>query len=174
MARRFTRGNGRSRPRSTFWLRSDAASGGAIFKTLVGSACVLDQFISTSTVDETIVRTRGSLVIQSDQNAASEEPFGAYGVAIVSEQARAIGPTAIPCPYTDADSDKWLVHGYWAAPLLFGSAIGSQNVSQRFEFDSKAMRKIVPGEEVVFMLEDASVHGAKYTLNFAMLFKTSS
>ena len=174
MARRFTRGRA-GRPRSTFWLRTDLGSGGAFWKSLGAATAVIDQSLAGVGSDLTIVRTRGMLGVKSDQVAATEEPFGAYGVAIVSEQALAIGATAVPLPYTDADSDQWLVHGYFMADVTAGDATGFTPLATRTDFDSKAMRKIVPGESVVFMLENgSSADGMVYTYNFAMLFKTSA
>ncbi len=52
----------------------------------------------------TIVRTRGLLIVQSDQVAATEQPFGALGLSVVTDQASAIGISAVPTPITDAGS----------------------------------------------------------------------
>ena len=165
--RRFSR----PQKRGTFWLRTDAASGGAGFKALGASTSVIDQSLSGGGLI-TIVRTRGMIQAISDQEVAAESPFGAFGIAIVSAQALAVGVTAIPTPYTDADSDLWFVHGYWAAPLGFGDATGFANISQRVDFDSKAMRKFSEDEAVVMVIENATVVGAEYLFNFAMLFKS--
>ena len=155
----------------TEWARTDAASGGTAFKALAGGAAVLDQSIVTDD-PITLIRTRGMIVVQSDQQAGDENPFGAFGICVVSAQAFAIGITAIPTPYTDADSDLWFVHGYFAAPLAFADATGFANVSQRVDFDSKAMRRMSPDEVGVAVIENGTAaEGLSYTFNFAILAK---
>ncbi len=60
---------------------------------LPGAAIVFDQFFSTGALQAigalpcTIVRTRGLLVVNSDQVTGAERAFGAMGMAIVSDQA---------------------------------------------------------------------------------------
>ncbi len=66
----------------------------------------------------TIVRTRGSMILSSDQNAATEDQQVKFGVAIVSRQAIAIGVTAVPTPVTDADSDMFFVYEELASRAL--------------------------------------------------------
>ena len=142
-----------------------------MYKTLAAGTSILDQ---TATDDQpvTIIRTRGMLNVISDTVVASEQPFGAFGLAVVSDQAVAIGVTAIPTPYTDADSDLWFVHGYFAAPTAFGTSVGFANVSMNVEFDSKAMRRMSQDETVVVVIENGSgAAGALFTFNFALLVK---
>ncbi len=171
MARRFTRSTRGGPKRLTDWVCTDAASGGTAYKSLAAGAAVLDQSVASDS-PETLIRTHGSLNVQTDQDGADEEAFGAYGMCVVSNQAFAIGVTAIPTPYTDADSDLWFVHGYWYAPVRFGTAVGFQNVSQTFSFDSKAMRRVSPDETIVIVLENGSgANGIVYSYNFGMLFK---
>jgi hypothetical protein len=110
--------------------------------------------------------------IISDQNGADEQAFGAYGLAVVSAQAVAIGITAVPTPYTDADSDLWFVHGYWSCPVQFGSSVGFSNISERIDFDSKAMRVVSPDETIIVVIENGHAsQGALYTFNIALLSK---
>ena len=58
----------------------------------------------------TVVRTRGLIGLRSDQAAASEEQAIGYGKAVVSDQAVAIGITAVPTPVTDSGSDYFHVY----------------------------------------------------------------
>ena len=168
MARR----HGNSSPqRLTQWVRTDAGSGGTGYKSLAVGSAVIDQSLPFTTA-ATIIRTRGSVSTVSDQVAANEAPFGAYGICVVSNQAFAIGITAIPTPYTDADSDLWFVHGYWYCPFAFGSAVGFNNVSQRTDFDSKVMRRISEDETVVMVMENGDATGGiSYRFDFATLIK---
>jgi hypothetical protein len=123
---------------------------------------------------ETIIRSLGLFTVQSDQTAGDEEPFGAVGVAIVSDQAVAIGVTAIPTPYTDATSDLWLLHQFWAAPLAQDSAAAFGDISRQYELHSKAMRKLSPDETVVLVVENGSASaGVLFNLDMRILAKLS-
>ncbi len=119
----------------------------------------------------TIVRTRGLILVESDQIAANEQPFGAYGLAVVSDQAVAVGLTAVPTPYTDQFSDLWFMHQFWAAPWKFNtSGAASQTILQ---FDSKAMRKVEDGQDVVAVFENGNTSfGCRYIAIWRMLVKT--
>ena len=102
----------------------------------------------------TIVRTRMRLSIQSDQTAGSEDQIGAFGIAVVSDQAVAIGITAVPQPVTDLDSDLWLAHQYLNSSLGLNTAVGfDAQFASTFDLDSKAMRKVEDGQDVVFVKE---------------------
>jgi len=120
----------------------------------------------------TITRTVGELVIRSDQAAAVEFPFGAVGGMVVSDKAVATGATAIPDPTTEVSSDEWFLYFPWGAP---GDA--STNVGQRpahYPFDSRAQRKVVDGEQIVFVVGNANgTDGASFFLNLRMLVKLS-
>ncbi len=58
----------------------------------------------------TIIRTVGMFSMVSDQVAAQEDPFGAYGLAVVSDQARVAGVASVPSPITDQNSDLWFMY----------------------------------------------------------------
>ena len=155
--------------RLTEWLFSADSDA----TTLLGAGtAVLDQSVSGATIDEigpaTIVRTRGELWVASDQASSSEEPFGAMGFAVVSEQARVAGVTAVPTPITEEGSEKWFIWQSWLAYFATGQGV----TWQRYSFDSKAMRKIADGDAIVVVLENASaVFGAEFILKFRMLVK---
>jgi len=104
----------------------------------------------------TIVRTRGTLHVDSDQNAATEIPFGALGFAVVSDQASAIGVTAVPTPIVDAGSSLFFSWTPWTCMLRFADATGIQYSPNTFEFDSKAMRKVEVGEDLIVSFENGS------------------
>ena len=158
----------RSNRRKTFWLASAVVTART---ALPQASVVLDQ--SFSFIEpHTIVRTRGSIWWGSDQEGSDEEPFGALGMAVVRTQAAAIGITALPTPGTDADSDSFFLY----QPLLQSvvaagtPATVAFNAMARFDFDSKAMRKVNDGDTVAIVLENSSAaDGAVYLLNFRML-----
>ncbi len=58
----------------------------------------------------TVIRARGAMYLKSDQTAAAEDQAVGLGMAIVSDQAVAIGVTAVPTPDTDGGSDLWFVY----------------------------------------------------------------
>ena len=154
MARkRFFRGG--RQVRETMWITLDAtstnfasASSAALILSLNAGGLALRPF--------TIVRTRGNWIVRSDQNAVTEFYQVGLGVAVVSEQASAIGVTAVPTPFTDLGSDLFMVHQIQAGAIQVASAVGFQNI-QSVDYDSKAMRKVNDDQDVVVLLETSSV-----------------
>ena len=90
----------------------------------------------------TIVRTRLTVLFESDQNAVTERPTGFLGAIVVKDQAVAIGITALPVPGTDADASWFLWQGMMNSHV-FGSAVGFDgNAGSFYEIDTKSMRKV--------------------------------
>ncbi len=171
MARRTI--HGRSRPPT---LRQWTATVPETqFVALAAATAVIDStFITSGAAPETILRSRGLLTVITDQAASSEQPFGAFGICVVSDQAIAAGIGSIPTPYTEPESDLWLLHQFFAAPMVFGSAIGFAALGQSYELDSKAMRKVGEDQTVVFVMENGnSTDGLLYRLDMRVLSKLS-
>ncbi len=105
----------------------------------------------------TIVRTRGWLFIGSDQ-IANIEPYGmSLGFSVVSDQALAIGITAVPTPETDADSDAFWVYESMTGEMKLISAAGfADPAGQGKDYDSRAMRKVEDGFDMAFVIETNS------------------
>ncbi len=170
MARRFHR-SGSTRPkRETLWIAlgflidtTDASS--IIISSLNAAALALRPF--------TVVRTHISYEFGSDQNAASEVQSGAIAMAVVSDQASAIGVTAVPTPTTDIGSDLFFVHEIMFNTLVVSDATGKNfRTSQTGKVDSKAMRRVVEGEDIVFVFESSALSsGATITTAGRMLVK---
>ncbi len=122
----------------------------------------------------TIVRTYFNYHIRSDQVAAIEEYQTAVGMCVVSDQASAIGVTAVPTPFTDLGSDLWFVHSIMANQFLFLDATGSNpNSGVSKDIDSKAMRKVEDGQDVVVVLENSSISAGCVVISAGrMLIKT--
>jgi len=139
---------GGSMRRETLWFghtftdTTITAAGGTILTSANAALLALRPF--------TIVRTRLESFVRSDQAAAAEVFIGAYGQCIVSDQASAIGVSAVPTPVTDLSSDLWFVHQPFAG--VFESGTGTNN-GWRYEIDSKAMRKVQEGEDLVTVVE---------------------
>ncbi len=151
-------------PRSTEWVASVDRTA---LVTLAAGTASLDQSFNIAE-PSTVVRVRGELWIASDQASANEGPFGALGFAIVSDQASAIGVTAVPTPIADQSSDLFFVH----QPFQGFFATGQGKTWQRHTFDSRAMRKVNEAETVVVVIENAeATFGLDYILIFRMLVK---
>ena len=102
----------------------------------------------------TIIRTRGVLNLSSDQVAATEPYLAAFGMAVVSDQALAVGVTAVPTPINEAGSDLWFLYESLTGAFTFGDATGRIDSAGTFkEFDSKAMRKVEDGQDLAIVME---------------------
>ena len=149
MARRHTM---RSRivasGRKTFWFAAvhvesnmAAASTAVIQTSLNAAALALRPF--------TIVRTRGYFHVRSDQISASEDQDVCYGEIVVSDQAVAIGVTAVPISCTDSQS-SWHVYESMSSRFSFVSGVGFDPAGGILtRFDSKAMRKVEEGQDLI-------------------------
>ncbi len=110
------------------------------------------------------------LWVRSDQVAALESPFGAVGVAVVSDEASALGITALPQPYQNQDSGLWFVHQFWAV----SQGADARVTFNHFSIDSKAMRKVDVGQDIVELVENASgADGVQFIWSSRMLIKTN-
>ena len=168
MARRFRnfRSNMVRSGRKTFWLaglhvRSTMSAGSTaiLVTSLNAAALALRPF--------TIVRTRGVFGVISDQVAVTEDAIVAYGETVITDQAVAIGVTAIPTPITDSGADWFVFDTSWAR-LQFASAVNVHNefIALR-DIDSKAMRKVDEGQDLVTVIETASISSGAIVVSFS-------
>ncbi len=159
--------------RATNWVRlvptartTVALSTKALFTSLT---------LSNSGIGETVIRTRGSVSISSDQAAAQENQTGAFGMIVVNDIALALGATGIPGPGTDASDDGWFV---WMPFMLQSESFsaGAGGINDRvFTFDSKAARRVEEGFGIAVMLENASPsHGLTAMVTLSMLSKVNT
>jgi len=123
----------------------------------------------------TIVRTRGVLQVGSDQNSATEDQEIGFGMVVVSDQAIAIGVTAIPTPMVDINSDLWFVYELIFSNYDVISAIGTRaadGATRFIQFDSKAMRKVEDGTNLAVVAETSPTsEGVSIVSGFRMLLK---
>jgi len=103
----------------------------------------------------TIIRTRGLLYLFSDQSANSENQMIGFGATVVTEEASAIGVTAVPTPLSEQSSD-WYVYETLMSTVVVSSAIGIFNAAESRVIDSKAMRKVDTGQDVITAVETAA------------------
>ncbi len=167
-ARRAPSG-GAVRRRQTEWFASVDITGAT---ALPAASFIFSQSLSAIELAKrpfTIVRTVGVLLAEGDQIAANEQAFGAVGAMVVSEKAIATGVTAIPDPITQEASDEWFLYktfGAFSNPLMRDMFV--------FEFDSRAQRKVQDGEDIAFMVANASAaNGLNFILKFRLLVKLS-
>ena len=119
----------------------------------------------------TVIRVRGVLSVQSDQEVADEEGILGMGFAVVSDEASAIGVSAIPTPVTEQSSNLWFVYEEipWSWRIVTSGAGGSVTHQA---FDSKGMRKVEPGQDIVQVVENnSSAFGCEFSLDSRMLVK---
>ena len=116
---------------------------------------ILGSFVKLENADVTLVRARGSLMVQSDQGL-SEFQVGAMGMIIVTDEAFAVGASAIPAPVFDGGND-WSTWEPFQNQLLLSDATGVRDPAGFVrQFDSKAMRVWQEGTRIVIMIENAS------------------
>ncbi len=98
----------------------------------------------------TVVRQRYFWYVRSDVVTGGEVYGGAVGSCVVSDQAVAIGVTAVPTPITDQGSDLWSM-----LEQQFGRFGGTavEDVGKSMNIDSRAMRKVEDGEDFVVTFE---------------------
>ncbi len=160
------------RRRETLWIDDptvEGTMGGAptalIFSSGSAALLALRPF--------TVVRVRGIMMIRSDSLAANET-FGVdLGMCVVSDQASAIGVTAVPTPATDKSSDLWFVYESLFAHLNIGSGAGTGVPVQNGVFksyDSKAMRKVEEGQDLLTVAEN-EINGVVLTHTARILLK---
>ncbi len=108
----------------------------------------------------TIVRTHIFWGVRSDQVATSENYAAGISGAVVSDQANAIGVTAVPTPITDIDSDMfWFWDFAFGCLEIGGTPTTFNELGTKKTIDSKAMRKVENGQDVAFVVEDEPTIG---------------
>ena len=159
MARSFTRGRGRlGASRKTLW----AGFGGSNTNLAAGAATIINSANAALLLLRpfTIVRTRLVWNVRSDQAAVTENYAAAIGLAVVSDQAVAVGVTAVPTPVTDVGSDLFLMWSAAISQFNFLSSVGFHPASGVMsEIDSKAMRKVDDDQDIVLVVEDEPTIG---------------
>ncbi len=154
MARKsgFVRRNSVMR-RETEWI-----SGSGIITTMGSAQAVLVTSLSAAALalrPFTIVRTRGQISVRSDQQASIENFQCGFGIAVVSDQAVAIGVTAVPTPTTDDGSDLWL----YIDRIMSTNVVDAGASVLRLIVDSKAMRKVNGDQDIVDVVENPVATG---------------
>ncbi len=161
MARRRSSRFVRPAPRTKMWIGA-----GVGFTAIVASSVQLIGSLSAGALllrPFTIIRTRLLLGYESDQQAASEDSRGSYGIIVVTDSASAIGATAVPDPsvVTGNPEADWHVSQPVMQARKFSSAVGIwDSLIHQYVIDSKAMRKVGPDDDIVSMFSEDGGNGS--------------
>ncbi len=121
----------------------------------------------------TIVRSRGLCSVKPTALNADVTITGAFGLAVVSDQAFIAGAGSIPGPYDFADWEGWFVWQSFNYTFEFIDGSGFQGpVDLNIEVDSKAMRKVSSNETIVLMAE-SQIGAYSISMPLRLLFKLS-
>ncbi len=158
------------KPRKTEWL---ASANIAVSTVMTPSTFLFSQSLTAAELAKrpfTVTRTVGLIGILSDQVAAEEQPFGAFGMQVVSEKAIATGVTALPDPITEEGSDTWFVYQSFMAS---GGPLQGQAMHV-FPFDSRAQRVVEDGFDIAVMAANSSSQfGLRILIKFRLLIKVA-
>ena len=111
----------------------------------------------------TDIRLRGFAELLLSAGTALDGFRGALGIGYVSEEAFAIGITAIPTPVTDSDWGGWIWHQFFE--LHNPTATAGVESQLRFNIDSKAMRKVTNNQLMVGVMEANETGVSSLTLH---------
>ena len=142
-----------------------------------GGAAVIEEGI-------TLVRTRGDLnLFLTSATTAGDGFHGAFGIAVVTDQAFTAGILSVPTPITEESWNGWLYHRYFS--LFAGGTIAAATAAQQadqvngtsaalhIEVDSKAMRKLNVDQTLYAVIEvvELGAAGMDWAFNSRMLMK---
>ena len=140
--------------RKTLWLQFEpldttlsAATSAAILFSLNAAALALRPF--------TIVRSHFEILLRSDQGAAVEQQNGGFGLAVVSDEAVAVGVTAVPTPISQLGSSLWFLHQLYMAQESHVTDVAQP--AGVYSIDSKAMRKVEVGQDIIVVAENSAI-----------------
>ncbi len=128
------------------------ASGGAAIGGVIGVATQL-----------TLMRMRGAYVVSIDGPADGDKCNVGLGIIVASDEAVAAGVASIPSPVSDA-ADSWIWHQFVPLQAQAGTGVGASlnamSVVSCGVIDSKAMRRLRIGDNLVLVMETISLAGA--------------
>ena len=132
------------------WNAGPGGGSGVISAT---SSVLLPGLLMADLDDETVVRTRGRLLLTLLTAGGAGNGYDwAFGMCVVSENAEGVGVTAIPSPTVDIGWDGWFVYEQGSLSARDGTPAVDEsgpNVVQMIEIDSKAMRKTRKTDRIV-------------------------
>jgi len=180
-----SRGLSRGHPSTRRKVGWEQGVGQVAVQTQVNSSVALIATAALAVLDDgiTLVRTRGSAMFQLESATSGLDGFaGAIGIGVATSAAVTAGAASVPTPITEQAWDGWL---YWnrldlRAASVMGSAaasdidiLNSVTAVQRFDIDSKAMRKLRVDDSIYCAIEVTEVGTAvmSWRIDSRMLFK---
>ncbi len=163
----------RPAPRTSVWISMSIAQAAVAAAT---TATVLASYNAAALALRpfTIIRSRLSFSIISDQAAATEFVAGNFGMITATDAAVSAGVNSLPSPQTDADSD-WFVYQLFFNALIFGGAADTEyelsGSGSVWHVDSKAMRKVGAAEDMVVMVDGLGANGYNIAVEGRQLVK---
>ena len=124
----------------------------------------------------TIVRTHGEVLASLLTGTGTGDGYEcAVGICIVSENAAAVGITAVPMSMMDIGWDGWFAHKQFLVKTPVANELLNDSTMFRWDIDSKAMRKIRETDVVLGVVEVAKLGTAtlQLTLRSRLLAKLS-
>ena len=108
----------------------------------------------------TILRCRGDLILSFDETKQiGDTARVGFGLAVLSTDAVTLGPTAVPDPLGEPEF-PWL---YWEEVNFRATVAAGEDslglTNYRMHIDTKAMRKVKPGQSLVPILQFDLVSG---------------
>ena len=105
------------------------------------------------------------MMTHSDQTAASEQYSVAFGNIVVSDEASAAGVASVPTPDAQSASD-WFVYERLGDHFIVTTDIGRLLNGIRKEIDSRAMRKVDIGEDLLDIAEASALSSGAVVVTF--------
>ena len=112
---------------------------------------------------ETVRRMRGTVVVKAPGTGGYH---GAIGCYVASNLALAAGVGSLLDPVTNVDDDVWMWYQSFAGHGA-GSGSAGANGAQLLEIDSKSMRRVSTGMQLVFVTANSNV-GLSYEIAFSV------
>ncbi len=135
------------------WTRGSAAILGQTTAGVFGNSTI----ITTSERSETIMRTRGEILVWLDASGSVAGDILRWAAGFLIQQE---GQTPASTPIADGEAPFfWYETGTLAAETAVGN-VGAPSEMARIVVDSKAMRILRPNQEVEFIYEVVDVVGA--------------
>ncbi len=171
MARRIV-----SRPRSSGTRRTSEWFGlGISVTTLATDDTLIATLNATALLARpfTIVRTRLSVFLASDQTAAQEFTQGVFTMQVVTDSASAAGVDSVPNGVDETNADFFVYQPMFTdiTSLTSVGIIEYQGPTIQYEIDSKAMRKVGADDDVAVVMAIRSPLGVDIALEGRMLVK---
>ena len=141
--------------RRTMWELGPGSAAGAPHAVSATGKTIIGEGVTPTVSPLTIVRTHGQMSLALFTAAAAGDGFlVAVGQGIVSEDAFAVGTTALPGPLTDPEWPGWYYHRIVYMISMDATPAGSDVLTQvSLNLETKGMRKLGLNEITMLIIE---------------------